>query len=119
MKIKVDENGYVVGFVTLGDMDGAEEYSGEIPEGFTASCRSYRIVNGQLIKDEEKAAELQRSKKAAFELSEIYEWFSWYDNQCAQYQRAQRLGLDFDQDIDELDAMAQEKQARIRELKGM
>lgn len=118
MKIKTDENGRVLGFVTMGGMEGAEEYTGEIPAGFEQNCRTFRMVDGHLVKDEEAEAAMAKAKAEAEELSEISSWFSWYDNQIAQYSRAVRLGETFDKDIAALDAEAAQKQARIREIKN-
>ncbi len=50
------------------------------------------------------------------ELTELYQWFHWYDIQVAQYGRAQRMGAEFDKDISALDAEAAQNQARIREI---
>ena len=50
------------------------------------------------------------------ELNKLTSWFEWYDSQMAQYNRCQRLGLEFDRDIAELDAEAVKNQLRIREI---
>lgn len=55
------------------------------------------------------------------EIHEIESWFSFYDMQVAQYHRAQRLGLPYDNrygTVDELDAQAEIKAQRIAELRG-
>lgn len=118
MLIKFDDNGAVLGFAEIGGMDGAIEWSGDVPDGFKENCKTYKLAEGALVKDEARADELERQKSAREELIDIYEWFSWYDNQTAQYQRAVRLGESFDRNIEELDAMAKAKQLRIRVLKG-
>ena len=117
MKIKFDDNGNVLGFVELGGMAGAIEYNGDIPDDFRENCLFYKLENDILVKDEEaeEAAMLEESNLE--ELDELYEWFTWYDNQVAQYMRAIRLGEEFDKDISELDALAEQKQNRIRELR--
>ena len=60
---------------------------------------------------------LAREKELA-ELPELYQWFTYYDNQIAQYNRCLRLNVEFDKDITELDAEASRKQLRIREITG-
>lgn len=117
MRIKFDDNGKVIGFVELGGMPGAVDYDGNIPDDFRENCLFYKLVDGELVKDEEMEAADKQSEADILELSEIYEWFNWYDNQVAQYMRATRLGEVFDKDISELDALAAEKQKRIRELR--
>lgn len=119
MKIRFDENGRVTGYVNDEcDMEDAETWFGEIPEGFNAETYLfYRLENGILTFDETLAAEASQKEAAQIELSEIAGWFSWYDNQVQQYLRAQRLGEMFDGDIVALDAQAKEYQIRIRALK--
>lgn len=56
---------------------------------------------------------------ARAERDELAAWFAWYDIQIMQYQRCQRLGETFDQNVEELDAEAAVKQARIREIREM
>lgn len=51
------------------------------------------------------------------EMSEIEMWFARYDMLCNQYARQVRLGMETDIDIAELDAEAQIKAARLKELK--
>ena len=54
------------------------------------------------------------------ELSELHDWLdNYYDNQIKQYQRCQRLGLEFDKDIVELDNQAKVSQERISEIKDL
>lgn len=117
MNIKFDDNGNVLGFVELGGMDGAIEYNGDIPDDFRENCQFYRLVDGRLVKDEALEATVSEADSVEAELDELYAWFEWYDNQVAQYMRAVRLGETFDKDISELDALAEKKQNRIRELR--
>ena len=117
MKIKFDDNGNVLGFVELGGMAGAIEYDGDIPDDFRANCQFYRLVDGRLVKDEALEAAAAEAESAEAELDELYAWFVWYDNQISQYLRAVRLGETYDHDINELDALAADKQKRIRELR--
>ena len=50
------------------------------------------------------------------ELDNLYIWFEWYDKQVVEYNRCQRLGIEFDRNIQDLDVLALEKQLRIREI---
>lgn len=118
MKIKFDENGYVIGYATLGGMEGAVEWTGPVPAGFEEDCSKFHLVDGALVPDEARIAAQEAKEAELLEIAEIEGWFNWYDNQCAQYQRCVRLGEEFDRDISELDALAKQKQNRIRELKG-
>lgn len=118
MKIKFDENGYVTGYVTLGGMEGAVEWPGEVPEDFSQNCQHYRVVNGQLELDEERKAAAVAGEQAAREMEQLLAWFDWYDGQICQYGRSVRLGESFDRDVAALDAQAREKQQRIRQLRG-
>lgn len=114
MKIKVDEQGRVIGFVEVGGMDGAMEYTGAIPDDFLIHSRQYMLKNGQLVRNTEQITDLYALQE---ELEEMYEWFYWYDNQVQQYSRSVRMGEEFDEDIEELDGQAKQKQLRIREIR--
>lgn len=50
------------------------------------------------------------------ERQELLQWFEWYDKQVMQYERCQRLGVEFDKDIHELDEQATVNQQRLREI---
>jgi hypothetical protein len=119
MQIKIDADGYVIGYADEGfEMDGATPYNGAIPEGFNGeTCRHYRLVDDTLMLDEDAQAAGEATRKAQEELAALYEWFAWYDVQVMQYGRCQRLGVEFDQDMAVLDAEAVIKQERIREIR--
>lgn len=51
------------------------------------------------------------------ELNFLLKWFEEYDNQVKQYQRCQRLGIEFDKDINELDTQAKANAERITEIR--
>ena len=117
MKIKTDEQGRVTGFCTLGDMDGAVEYAGVVPAGFADHSQDYRLIDGVLTEDADLRTARETAVGAQAEMVELLEWFDWYVNQCMPYQRASRLGEDFDQDMTALDAEAKIKQLRLRTLR--
>lgn len=82
-------------------------------------------VEGQAAYDEEEdivvyipytEKELQRQKDET-EYSELSQWFEWYDMQVNQYERTKRLGVEFDRDINALDAEAVEKAEQMRNVK--
>lgn len=120
MKIKTDQDGFVVGYVIVGDMDGAEEWNGEIPEGFSAEdSRYWRRDGDTLVFDQTRKDQAEQAVAKQAELEELYAWFVWYDNQVMQYNRAVRLGEAFDRDMAEMDVEAKIKQAQIREIRGI
>ena len=47
------------------------------------------------------------------------QWFDKYDLQVKQYNRCQRLGVEFDKDIKELDDLAVVNAKRIKELREL
>lgn len=53
------------------------------------------------------------------ELEDLTAWFDEYDNQIKQYERCQRLGIEFDKNIEELDAQATTNQQRITEIRNI
>ena len=84
---------------------------------FNAKTGSTETIERELTEQEIAEREKRQEQfKLNEELNEINQWFSWYDNQIAQYNRCQRLGVDFDKDINELDKEATQKQLRIREI---
>ena len=118
MKIKTDKHGRVTGFCTLGDMDGAVEYTGVVPDGFANHSQDYRMIDGALTEDADLRTARETAAAEQVEMAELLDWFDWYDNQCMQYQRAARLSEEFDQDMSALDAEARQKQLRLRTLRG-
>lgn len=77
--------------------------------------KELKVVDGKVVAVEHEPTEEELLQK---ELTELDNWFKWYDNQVAQYNRCQRLGLDFDKDINELDNQAKVNQERIAEIRG-
>lgn len=53
------------------------------------------------------------------ELNDLIYWFTEYDLQVSQYNRCQRLGVEFDKDIKELDDLAVVNAKRIKELREL
>lgn len=64
----------------------------------------------------------EKREQALKEIQEIEQWFNEYDNQVKQYNRAMRLGVEYDGklgSIEELDAQATEKAKRLAVLRGL
>lgn len=57
-------------------------------------------------------------EKERRELVNLLNWFDEYDLQVKQYERCQRLNIQFDKDINELDKQAQTNAKRISELRN-
>lgn len=53
------------------------------------------------------------------ELTQLIAWFEEYDNQVKQYNRCQRMGIDYDKDIEILDEQARENAERITEIRDL
>lgn len=91
----------------------------------TYSCKigySWRVTDGELeqaIYDNDAATK----QKYTEELFELETWFSnVYDMQMKQYDRCQRLGIEFTSSygtVEELDAQAVGNAARIKELRTL
>lgn len=124
MKIQIDENGYIVGYATIGGVtDGIDvDYDETI---FEHRFEFYRYYNGEIIFDEDKYnlfMENEEKQKNIDELqvqiNEIEEWLKDYDSEYATYERCKRLGIIYDGDIETLNAQAAEKQKECNGLKN-
>ena len=84
---------------------------------FDAKTGKETIIERELT-EQEIAEQEQRQLEFNLnnELNELTQWFAYYDNQVAQYNRCQRLRVGFDRDINKLDNEATQKQLRIREI---
>lgn len=76
------------------------------------------IDNGEIIGKESTPSEIDMANN---ELVELNKWFTYYDRQVQEYARCQRLGIEYtnalDLTLNELDNLAEEKKARINELR--
>ena len=62
MVIRTNEEGYITAYsVGNGHIEGMR-YEGEVPEGFYECMGAYKLIEGQLVLDEEKRASFKRSK---------------------------------------------------------
>lgn len=82
-----------------------------VREDFDKNYNFDIVKYNQRKNNEVKEQELQQ------ELNSLYEWFNEYDNQIKQYERCQRLGIEFDKNIEKLDNQATINQKRIAEIR--
>ena len=62
MVIRTNEEGYITAYsVGNGHIEGMR-YEGEVPEGFYECIGAYKLIEGQLVLDEEKRASFKSSK---------------------------------------------------------
>lgn len=78
--------------------------------------KELKVVDGKVVAVEHEPTQDELLQE---ELSTLYEWFDEYDNQVKQYERCQRLGVEFDKNIEELDAQAIVNQKRIAEIRNI
>ena len=89
MKIKTDENGYVTGFVTLGDMDGAVEFNGTVPDNFAEDCLYYKLVAGVLVFDTDKKLAADNDENTAERINELIGLLANTDYRAIKYAEGQ------------------------------
>ena len=117
--LQQNEDGYITGWASMGSIENGIEVDcalKDLLDPVLMGCQRY--INGTIVTDIERKEAKEAATRADEEIREIEEWFSEYDNQICQYQRAMRLRMTFDKDIEELDCEAEKKQMRIRELLG-
>lgn len=124
-KMKVNYNlndaGYIVSY-TASAFDESEPFieidSADIQYLMTQKCK---VVDGKLdITDAQSMiSEINLAEQRKAELMDLRKWFSYYDNQAVQYARHIRLHGESDIDIATLDAEAEAKAARIKELEAL
>ena len=115
MYIYLDEKGYVYGYGSE-----YEENSFEVPfvpEEVDAFLGCYKYENGEYLLDENRKAYILQMQAYEKDLISLQDWFKWYDEQCIQYQRAQRLGTSFNRNIEELDNQAVENAKQITAIR--
>jgi len=84
----------------------------------------YKLTQEQ-IEQIKSSPQYQLNRKQS-EIRKIKIWFKWYDQQIIQYLRARRQGLKWTtikdgiliEDIEELDNLANQKAAEIRDLQS-
>lgn len=81
-----------------------------------AKGKELKVVDGKVVAVEHEPTQEEILNS---ELSDLYVWFEEYDNQVKQYQRCQRLGIEYDRDIVELDNQAKTNAERITEIRNL
>ena len=123
MKINytLDENNYIISY-TAHPFDNKkpsiEITDADVPYLMTQKCQ---VSEGKLVTTAAKLA-INANKTRALnqaELNELMAWFKIYDEQAIQYARHMRLHGESDIDIAALDAEAETKAARIKELEAL
>ena len=76
--------------------------------------KELKVVDGKVVAVEH---EQTQEELLELELRNLYKWFEEYDNQVKQYNRCQRLGIEYDKDIKELDNQARVNADRITEIR--
>lgn len=118
MQLKLDKDGFVIGYAIIGGISGGVDYYGDTPTDFKANYVAYQLIDGQLIYSADKRAELDRVEAMIEELPALMEWFDDYDLQVSKWARSQRIMQPReDINIDALDAEAEIKRARINEIR--
>ncbi len=115
MYIYLDENDYVYGYGS--EYEEKSVMVEAVPNEVDAFLGCYKYDNGEYVLDENRKAYILKTQVYEKELVALQEWFSWYDEQCIQYQRAQRLGTTFNRNIEELDKQAVANAKRITEIR--
>lgn len=124
MKIQIDENGYIVGYATIGGVtDGIDvDYDETV---FKYGFEFYRYDNGEIVFDEDKYNTYNENENKKEELirleeqvNELNSFLTDYDNKSATYERCQKLNIPCDIDIETLTAEAVEKQKSFMEIQG-
>lgn len=118
MYLYVDENDYVYGYGSENE-PGSVPWQAVLPDDVSRYLGCYRFNNGDFLLDENRKEFLINKEMAESEYNGLNAWFIWYDQQCAQYNRCLRLGIEFNKDMTELDTQAAENQARMAELKNI
>ena len=73
MKILLDEDNYIIGYATVGDIVGSIEFKGAIPEDYEAGI--YKYEKGKIIKDEVKVNKLKKEKEDKLKEEQLYQQF--------------------------------------------
>lgn len=123
----IDEEGYWTGMACeIGKFENGIDVERLPNETDIIKQRAYRLENYTWNFDKDRYQELLQQENQKYiideaekELQILLNWFEEYDNQVRQYQRCQRLGIEFDKDINKLDNQAKENSARITELRKL
>ena len=125
MKIRMDENNHITAYAVVGDVEDSIEVSFGEEVFNNLPCFLYKYENEKIVIDEDKKAEYLKEQEhqsqtyiIQSQIDEISMWLDEYDEKYKEYERCQRFGLEFEGDIDVLNAQASEKQRLLIELKN-
>ena len=76
--------------------------------------KELKVIDGKVVAVEHEPTQ---DELLELELIDLYKWFEEYDNQVKQYNRCQRLGIEYDKDIKQLDNQAKVNADRITEIR--
>jgi len=125
MKINIitdgTEKNYIIGYTIKPfnpDLPNIEITEDDLPYLMTQKCRA---INNKLVRDEAELKVIANKNRTAYEneYDAIHAWFKRYDEQVIQYNRHIRLHGESDIDIASLDAEAEVKAARLKELEAL
>ena len=118
MYIYLDTDGYVYGYGS--DYEENSYKIDQIPSEVDQYLGAYKFNTEtfEFEADENKKAWLDQLKVKEKQLDQLTVWFDWYDRQYIQWQRAQRLGLSFNQDMQALDEEAVINAQKILEYRA-
>lgn len=118
MYIYLDENGYIYGYGS--DYEEGSYKIDEIPSEVDRYLGAYKFNTEtfEFEADEDKKNWKDQLIQKERELTQLTQWFNWYDQQYIQWQRAQRLNLPFNQDMQALDEEAVINAQKILEYRA-
>lgn len=110
---------YVVGYGSDYE-DGSVEVN-SVPEEVDRYLGAYKYdrKTGKYTPDEDRKSYLEGLWAAEISLNEVENWFRWYDQQCMQYQREQRIGKKGGIDIEALDTQAVKNAEEVKRLRAV
>lgn len=116
MKIKFDKNGYVTGYAVVGDMDGAVEFTGEIPDNFSAeNCGCFYKEGNSLIFDNEKHNKVEKNLNNLERIVELKSLLTESDYKAIKYAE----GYITEEEYSEVKLLRQSWRDEINELERL
>lgn len=102
MKIQVDKDNRVAGFAMIGELVGAVEFDGDVPDDFELTFYRYKLVDGALVKDDSYISDIEkesirvRRERDCFPI--VNRGMLWYkhltESQVSELETWYRLWLD-------------------------
>lgn len=116
-KVILDSEGKILQVLINQESNNEEISNIAVPEDIEENKEFYVYSGNEFILDENRKAEYENKKLLLIELEDLEKWFGEYDIQCNQYRRCVELGIFYDKDIMVLHQQAEEKKARINEIR--